>query len=227
MPASVLLSSPFTPCTQTRRSPTMPKGVLSAPILMVAVYMLFASPAMAKKHCTCVAAIGGWNSGIVHNYGQVASYPDLDVNAPKKCSKVCSDLVSGKSGMGNATALCASTGWAGGCVRGYGYIGTIGTNNPDGTAGKLICTAPVAAVTQQKCPQGWVSNTTNQDGDITTDGKCKRLACQPLTPPLPPNGTPLGTWGFSWGNGLWQWGPSNTIVIKPAQPGSGIWSTCP
>jgi hypothetical protein len=200
---------------------------LRAGLLVFAASVFIPADAMAKKYCTCVAATGGWKSGIVHNYGTIASYADLDTSAPKKCSKGCSDRVSGKVDIANATALCASTGWVGGCVRGYGYIGSIGTNNPDGTAGKLNCNAPVAAVTQQKCPQGWLANTTNQDGGVAADGKCKRLACQPLSTPLPANGTPLGTWGFSWGNGIWQWGPSQTVVITPAKPGSGSWSTCP
>lgn len=196
-------------------------------LLSLVVLLGMAQPAQAAKRCTCVAATGGWKSGIVYDYGVIATYKDLDVTAPKKCSQACSDLVSGKAKISNATSLCAANMWTGGCVRGYGYIGSVGTNNPDGTAGKLMCTKPIPAVTQQKCPPGWLANPTNQDGGITSDGKCKRVACEPLPPPLPPDGTPLGTWGFSWGNALWQWGPSTTIVVTPGQPGSGSWSTCP
>jgi hypothetical protein len=194
-----------------------------------------ASESAPTKKCTCVASKGGWNSGIVHNYGVIATYGLFDVQAPGKCSKKCSDLVSGKSSIENATAVCASTNWSGGCVRGYGYIGAIGTNNADGTAGKLICTAPVAAVTQQKCPAGWVCNgcSPQVDGGVTSDGKCKRLACQANSiAPYPADGTQIGSWGFSWGNAFYAWGTSanggNPIlnIISPASPGSGSWGTC-
>ncbi len=197
-------------------------------VLVVAIVICLTSAptAWGKKHCTCVASTGGWNSGVVHNYGRIESYPDLFLRAPKACTKACSDLVSGKSGMEDATALCATNHWVGGCVRGYGYIGSIGTNNVDGTAGRLNCQAPVAPVTQQKCQPGWLANTTNQDGGVAADGKCKRLACVPLKSPLPPNGTPLGTWGFSWGDGIWQWGSPGTVVVTPAKAGSGFWSGC-
>jgi hypothetical protein len=61
-----------------------------------------------------------------------------------------------------------------------------------------------------KCPAGWLSNTSNIDGDITLDGKCKKKVCGPLDiKPLPTNGTPIGTdgaWGFTWGDGIFVWG---------------------
>ena len=193
------------------------------------------APEAAPKKCTCVASKGGWNNGIVHNYGVIATYGLFDVNAPGKCSKACSDKVSGKVSIENATTLCASTNWSGGCVRGYGYIGALGTNNADGTAGKLICTAPVAAVTEKKCPAGWVCNgcSPQVDGGVTSDGKFKKLACQANSiAPYPPDGTPIGSWGFSWGNAFIAWGTSanggNPIltIISPPIPGSGTWGTC-
>jgi hypothetical protein len=30
------------------------------------------------------------------------------------------------------------------------------------------------------CPKGWLSNTSNKDGDITGDGQCKKMVCGPL-----------------------------------------------
>ena len=53
---------------------------------------------------------------------------------------------------------------------------------------------------------------------VTTDGRCKKVACQPNTvTPYPSNGLPIGTqppaygtspnsWGFSWGNAFIAWG---------------------
>lgn len=66
-----------------------------------------------------------------------------------------------------------------------------------------------------KCPSGWLSNTTNVPGGITTDGRCKlEHIIQSITPslnPPPPNGTPIGNWGFYWNNALVEYGtPTST-----------------
>ena len=42
---------------------------------------------------------------------------------------------------------------------------------------------------------------------MTTDGHCKKAACTGnMISPFPPNGTQIGTWGFSWGNAFYAWG---------------------
>lgn len=56
------------------------------------------------------------------------------------------------------------------------------------------------------CPSTWYSDMNNVLGGVTTT-KCKKLACKPIgIAPLPPNGTPVGSWGFTWGNELWAYG---------------------
>ncbi len=95
------------------------------------------------KNCTCVASTVGWNSGIVHNYGVIATYALFDVGAPGKCSKACSDLVSGKKNIEDATSMCAKTNWKGGCVRGYGYIGAIGTTTQTAPPANLCARLPL------------------------------------------------------------------------------------
>jgi hypothetical protein len=192
--------------------------------LAIGMLLLGVPQAEARKYCTCVMATGGWNSGVIKNLGHIADYADLDIAAPGKCSKACSDKCSGQAGvnaLGGATNACALMGWKSGCVRCYGYIGNIGTNNADGTVGTFTCQA---AVTQQKCPRGWVCNgcSPQVDGGVTTDGKCKKVACQPNTiSPYPADGTAIGSWGFSWGNAFIAWGtPANggapsTIIITP------------
>ena len=61
-----------------------------------------------------------------------------------------------------------------------------------------------------RCPAGWQSNSTGKEGDITTDGKCKKLACGPSGIKPPKNGTEIGAlnnpWGFTWGGEFWAWG---------------------
>ena len=68
---------------------------------------------------------------------------------------------------------------------------------------------PAYSITTCTCPTGWLANPTNVDGGVTSDGKCKKLVCGPwnVVPfSQPPNGTAVGTWGFTWQNGLWAWG---------------------
>jgi hypothetical protein len=42
------------------------------------------------------------------------------------------------------------------------------------------CLDFVSTVPECRCPAGWLSNTSNKDGDITTDGQCKKMVCGPL-----------------------------------------------
>jgi hypothetical protein len=57
-----------------------------------------------------------------------------------------------------------------------------------------------------RCPEGWQSNSSGKEGDITTDGKCKKFSCNLAVSPHPSNGTSVGTYGFTWGGELWVWG---------------------
>jgi hypothetical protein len=83
-------------------------------------------------------------------------------------------------------------------------------NNDGGDAGLLVegCYELVQTVPECKCPAGWLSNTSNKDGDITTDGKCKKMICGPLNiKPAPKNGTQVdGNLGFFWDNNLYWYG---------------------
>ena len=59
-----------------------------------------------------------------------------------------------------------------------------------------------------KCPEGWLSNTSNKDGDITLDGKCKKMICGPINiKPFPKNGTQVdGNIGFFWDGNIYFYG---------------------
>jgi hypothetical protein len=96
--------------------------------------------------------------------------------------------------------------------RGCRRIGTL-TNTPE--VKKTVCT----------CPATWWSDQ-NVPGGITTNGTCKKEAlgnCGIKILPLPPMGTQLGTWGFSWDNTLWAYGTKEnggaancvTTVVSP------------
>jgi hypothetical protein len=196
-----------------------------------------AAAAAPIKKCYCVASIGNLTSGVVHDYGIIASYGLIDPAANAKCALACATLVVARNSIQDATASCQSNNWNGGCVRGFSRVSPFGGVNPaGGTAGKLVCTAPVPAVTQQKCPPTWFCNSCSPviAGGVTNDGKCRKEACNSdVIVPFPPNGTPIGTWGFFKDGGFWAWGTTansgapTTITITPATPGAGTWSTCP
>jgi hypothetical protein len=68
-----------------------------------------------------------------------------------------------------------------------------------------------SSVTQTSCtcPPTWTCNACSPQvaGGKTTDGKCKKVACEGnAIPPYPPDGTPIGSWGFTWGNYFVAWG---------------------
>jgi hypothetical protein len=92
-------------------------------------------------------------------------------------------------------------------VSAYAAVGANGTYRVSQSI-EFDCTG---GVTTCKCPTGWACNgcSPQVDGGITSDGRCKRLACQGNSiPPYPPNGTPIGSWGFTWGNAFIAWGTS-------------------
>lgn len=111
-----------------------------------------------------------------------------------------------------ANACCAAGAPHNATVVTFSAVGTkayrIAHPDPAGPQGfGLLQNQP--AVTQKKCPAGWLANQTNVDGGVTADGKCKKFAGTLSVTPLPPNGTQVGSYGFTWGNGLWAWGTSS------------------
>ncbi len=104
-----------------------------------------------------------------------------------------------------AAAGCAFNASDAAAVNAYSAVGT-GTYRWCVSIGTLLSDPPITQTTC-KCPSSWYSNTTNTLGGLTTDGKCKKAVCGPLSiTPLPANGTQIGTWGFTWGNAIWAWG---------------------
>jgi hypothetical protein len=68
-----------------------------------------------------------------------------------------------------------------------------------------------APVTQLKCPNDWMSDTTNVEGGIATNGKCKKRASHASREQLAlPNGAPVGEppYGFKWDTEIYAWGTS-------------------
>jgi hypothetical protein len=188
----------------------------------------------AEAHCFCkvsCANLTGQSSAsmVVKDLGPLFTYKGLDpMKAANQvdCAKLCTTAAAPYTGsQAIATAACAL-----GCPNGFHVIAysAVGTKpyRPAQELGVLKNT-PVVSQTICKCPTGWTCNgcSPQTDGGVTTDGKCKKVACQPDTiSPPPPNGTPIGTWGFSWGNAFIAWGTAanggapacKTTIISPA-----------
>jgi hypothetical protein len=112
-----------------------------------------------------------------------------------------------------AAAACSANLPDGADIRAAWWIGT--QNISQARSNRLKISYPVTS--DRKCPAGWLSNTSNIDGGMTADGMCKKeFAVTSTTPPMtapvtpPPNGTPIGSWGFWWNGGLIAYGtPQN------------------
>jgi len=120
------------------------------------------------------------------------------------CNTRCTAAAAGLTGsQALAAAACAAGAANGTVVRAWSAVGTREYKSSQ-QIGVLVRTESVTTCT---CPKGWLANTTNVDGGVTGDGRCKREACANFTvSPPPPNGTHVGTWGFTFGNSLVAYG---------------------
>lgn len=155
---------------------------------------LINTPAVTETSCTCPQ---GWspNAPKCKNAAPVGGihYPD------KTCAQSKAHFEANAPSMGFFTSKCAAPNVV------------IAVNN-------ISCqNTPIAGF---PTPGGSVYSAIPCCGlpGVTTDGRCKAVACQPNTvAPHPVNGLPVGThappygtsptsWGFSWGNAFYAWG---------------------
>jgi hypothetical protein len=170
--------------------------------------MLAATPvAWADTPCYCDIKLG--NTPLqslfsVHAYADPGAFPPPNYlqNNQNDCNSRCSAAASNAKN-GNAALVTAACNASGSgtmvpinAVAKYGST-NLPTQNPIGY---------VVRDTVQTCPSGWLSNLSNLQGGPTQDGKCKKVVQQLSGTPLPPDGTPVGTWGFVSGNNLFAWG---------------------
>lgn len=180
------------------------------PVVILSCAML-PQDALAEAHCFCKAIINVGNTAGTSipnpllDLGQVASYSTA-IGHNSDCENACSLAASNNANFNNKTWLCQRIRVAGHHrVSAYAAVGANGTYRVAQSI-EFDCSGGVTTCT---CPTDWICNgcSPQVNGGVTSDGKCKKLACQPdtITPP-PPNGTPIGTWGFTWGNGFYAWG---------------------
>lgn len=197
------------------------KKLLTLALALVAL-ALFSGPSVAPglaksalpvAHCFCKAIqnVGKTAGTSIPNplldLGVVATYSN-PIGKNKDCENECSKAASLNANFNNKTWWCQLKKVKGHhTVSAYAAVGENGTYRVaqtidfDCTGGDTTC----------QCPKGWTCNgcSPQVNGGWTSDGKCKKVACQANTiPPYPPDGTPIGSWGFSWGNAFIAWGTS-------------------
>jgi hypothetical protein len=172
-------------------------------------------------HCFCKAIQNVGNSAGTSipnpliDFGQLATY-STQIGHDSDCENKCSQAASSNANFNNKTWWCQLKKSRGHHrVSAYAAVGTRPYNVAQSI--EFDCTGGVTTCT---CPTGWTCNgcSPQVDGGITSDGRCKKLACEPnQITPFPPNGTPIGTptppfgtsstsWGFSWENAFIAWG---------------------
>jgi hypothetical protein len=205
--------------------------ILSSAALFLSLSFVLASASEAKAEATCFCKISKENltnsksaSGVLldltSNVGKTYTtsikngFEQSDKNQTD-CNTRCTTAAASYTGQQSIAAqACAAGAPNGTVVRAWSAVGT----KEYKTAQQIGTLTNIAAVTQQVCPAGSLANSTNQPG-LTTDGKCKKHV-NPGCPlnPAPPNGTPIGTnWGFTWGDGVWQWFQPTTNVVSAGQ----------
>jgi hypothetical protein len=182
-------------------------------------------------HCWCKIRVGcaGY---VVHDFGGICRYKQIAIGKQADCAQRCTAAAAAygtPAVQASAAAICSNTGAGDHVVNAYSRVGATDVNNnecdTDQGFGTLTCTAIPRIC---KCPPGWACNDCSPqvDGGVTGDGKCKKVACQGNTiAPYPPDGTQIGTWGFSWGNAFYAWGTSANGGAPTCTGGgySGTW----
>jgi hypothetical protein len=138
-------------------------------------------------------------------------YDGLDALSDKnrnECNRKCTDVAVAayptfKPAITNF--VCGLNVPNGSFIRAFSSIGRKGYKTSQHLG--VVVNTPAVTTTTCNCSTGWVSNTSNINGGVTTDNKCRKLVCGPINAtPAAPNGTPIGTWGVMWDNSVYVWG---------------------
>jgi hypothetical protein len=201
-------------------------AILSSGVLLLSLSFVAASASEAKAAATCFCKISKDNltnsasaTGVLKDLTSQVNMNFTGINQQsasnqKQCSDRCTNVAQSYSGQQSIATLACQAGAPNGTpIKAYAAVGTRKYDSAQ-FIGEL---KNIAAVTQQVCPAGSLANPTNVDGGVTSDGKCKKLVSTCPMNPTPPNGTQIGTWGFTWGSGVFQWIQPNTTVTSQAQ----------
>jgi hypothetical protein len=173
--------------------------------------------ALAEAHCFCSLACqdntnlkGSPVRGWLWDSGSLATYRGLDQQGDKNqtdCNTLCTRKCFATWNKANAASLACSKG----CVNGaavtcWSKVGTREWKSAQ-QVGTLTNT-PAQTNTTYRCPAGTRSDNWVDGGPIAAGKKCTFVACDHYQtfPPktYPPNGTAIGSWGFTWGEFIGQ-----------------------
>lgn len=148
--------------------------------------------------------------------------PDKEANqidCASRCTAVAAALTQAEK-QSIADCACAANMPSGTRINAYSSAGTKKYRSAHQIG--ILTNAPAVTQTTCKCPQGWLSDT-NVDGGVTVEN-CKKGVCDyNSVSPFPPDGTKIGTWGFTWKNAFYAYGNAanggakvcNTVVVTP------------
>ena len=183
-------------------------------VLLFALMVTLAPEAEARATCFCKISCGSLTgqtsaTNVVLDLTGTADMTftglfQQNENKQQQCEARCEEVAGPYTNNPSLLpALCAQCPSGTTTINAYSAVGTKKYRHAH-LIGTLINTPPTTTCT---CPPGWLSNTTNVSGGVVaSDGRCKQSVGQISITPLPENGTPVGSWGFTWGNALYAWG---------------------
>ena len=197
----------------------------------VAISTLVGSPrsARADAHCFCSLAWqdntnykGSPTKGWIWDSGALATYkgPNQQGDANQtdcntKCTGVCRNMTKEQA----AQLACDHGVPSGAQLTCWSKVGTKEWKTAQGFPGTLINT-PAVNQTTCTCPAGTVNDAWINGGTIQPGHKCTFVACDHYnTYPAntyPPNNTPVGTWGWTWGAFIAQWVQPTCKTVQTA-----------
>lgn len=188
-------------------------------LLLTTGCCLMAIPAMPhskiKAHCdqkhngpNCWGSIraGGCKGTTLQDFGSLCRYPDIATGKDNHCGNLVAqkalEVEASLKSQAGAARLCQQLGAGSHKIQAFSVVGVNHNTGQDCQSNRDIGTLVCEQVCT--CPGGdW---TFDANGPGTKD--CKRLACL-VSGTEPPNNTPISDWGFTWGSGIWEWGPAN------------------
>jgi hypothetical protein len=181
-------------------------------------------------HCYCYVSYNDLTNdhgatGVCLDLKQVINKTYHGVNCQSEanrndCNSRCTNVAAALSTTQKqdiANCACGANVGNGTPIRAYSKVGTTRYKTAQ-MVGTLVNT-PAVTTTSCVCPTDWHAN-----APITPNSKCAKGLCGPMTATLaPPNGTQLGTWGFTWDNYVYVWGTAanggalkcTTEIISP------------
>jgi len=136
------------------------------------------------------------------------------------CNTLCTQKCSATWNKANASPVACSKGCANGSfVACWSKVGTREWKSAQGIG--YLTNTPAQQSTTYKCPVGTRGDNWVDGGPITPGKKCTFGACDHYQtfPPntYPPDGTQIGSWGYTWGQFIGQYvNPISTTVQTAA-----------